>query len=95
MVTKIDGKWMSKWHQQVIKIGVFGTKGSFFGIFMDFDWLVFLLCFWSSLEGPGPPWGYVPGLEGIASGVGSVVVADVYIYIYIYSAAGAFSPEDV
>ena len=45
-------------------------------------------CFWGSLEGPGAPCRYVPGLAGIASGAGSVVVADMYIYmngwIYIY-----------
>ena len=32
VVTKVDQKWMSKWHQQVIKIGALGIQGCTFEI---------------------------------------------------------------
>ena len=43
MVTNIDRKWRSKWHQQVIKIEALGVQGSFFEICLDFAKFVFLV----------------------------------------------------
>ena len=60
--------------------------------FFRFLWILVGLFFgcafggrWKARDSHG---GYLPGLEGIALGPGSVVVADIYIYIYIYSVWG-------
>ena len=66
--------------------------------FLRFLWFLVGLFFGCAFGGrrkaPDSHGGYLPGLEGIALGPGSVVVADIYMYIYMQLQQHDRSPQN-